>query len=70
MRENEEGSPPSQRQVTEEDLVRKGQPKNVNVQLPGNRKLKFPSEARISKVTMQKNAEITLELNTISGNNN
>ena len=70
MREKEEGSPPSQRQVTEEDFVRKGQPKNVNVQLPGNRKLKFPSEARISKVTMQKNAEIMLEFNTISGNNN
>ena len=70
MREKEEGSPPSQRQVTEEDLVRKGQPKNVNVQLPGNRKLKFPSEARISKVTMQKNAEIILELNAISGHNN
>jgi len=70
MREKEEGSPPSQRQVTEEDLVKKGQPQNLNVQLPGNRKLKFPSEARISKVTMQKNAEIILELNTISCNNN
>jgi len=70
MREKEEGSPPSQRQVTEEDLVSKGQPKNVNVQLPGNRKLKLPSEARISKDTMQKNAEIMLELNTMIGNNN
>lgn len=70
MREKEEGSPPSQRIVTEEDLVRKGRPQNVNVLLPESRKLKLPSEARISKVTMQKNAEIMLELNTISCNNN